>query len=73
MADVPPGVKGMNDVLSPDVSKWQVLGSTMVTTVPPLVLQVVEASALPAENRGAARASAAKEAFRKERFMLVFL
>jgi histidyl-tRNA synthetase len=25
MADVPPGVKGMNDVLSPDVSKWQFL------------------------------------------------
>src|SRR3954470_25035354 len=23
MADVPPGVKGMNDVLPPDVSKWQ--------------------------------------------------
>ncbi len=25
MADVPPGVKGMNDVLPPDVSKWQFL------------------------------------------------
>ena len=23
MADVPPGVKGMNDILAPEVSKWQ--------------------------------------------------
>ena len=25
MADVPPGVKGMNDILAPEVSKWQFL------------------------------------------------
>ena len=25
MADVPPGVKGMNDILPPEVSKWQFL------------------------------------------------
>jgi hypothetical protein len=57
----------------PAVSKWKVLGSTIVTTVPPVVLQVVAASALLATNRGAARARAPKEIFRKRRFMLVFL
>jgi hypothetical protein len=61
------------DVHPPAVSKWQVLGSMIVTTVPPLVLQVVAASALVAENRGAARASAPREAFRRRRFMVVFL
>ena len=25
MADVPPGVKGMNDILAPEVAKWQFL------------------------------------------------
>jgi hypothetical protein len=61
------------EVQPPAVSKWQVLGSMMVTTVPPLVVQVVAASALLAEKRGAARASAPKEALRKKRFMVRIL
>jgi hypothetical protein len=54
------------EVHPPAVSKWQVLGSTMVTTVPPLVFQVVAASALRAESRGAATASAPMVTFRKK-------
>lgn len=48
----------------PDVSKWQLAGSLIVTVVPPSVLQVVPASAVDEANSGAARASAAKETCR---------
>ncbi len=42
-----------------------------MTTVPPLVVQVAEARALEAVNRGAARVRAQRETFRKERFMMI--
>jgi hypothetical protein len=57
----------------PAVSKWQVLGSAIVTTVPFSVMQLVAASALEAESTGTATASAPRETSRKKRFMLVFL
>jgi hypothetical protein len=50
-----------------------VLGSTIATDVPSLVVQVVAARALEVENRGAARASAPRERFRKKHFMVVSL
>lgn len=56
----------------PETSKWQVLMSLIVTS-PRLVWQVVPANALDAEKRGAARASAPKEAFRKKRFIFIDL
>ena len=53
------------------VSKWQVLGSTIVTTVPLLVVHVVlEARASDAESRGAEEGERAERRYsEKKRFM----
>ena len=61
------------DVHPPAVSKWHVVGSTMVTTVPSLVLHVVAADAFEVARSDIADARRPKEKVMAESFMVVVL